>query len=362
MFGSMPGWQGVPGQTSPLLDPDLVGGIAAYRRHPWQRDLPEPPSIWREGATRLLDYAPPASATRPARRRRQPPRLLFVPSLVNRGYVLDLAPGRSMLRWFAQEGFRPLLLEWDAPDEAARHFTLTDYIAGRLERALAACGAPVVLVGYCMGGLLAIAAALRRPEHVAGLVLLAVPWDFHAAGRELPLRLAATLPALEPAMALRGTLPVDALQALFALADADGIAARYRGFARLDPDSERARAFVALEDWLSDGVALSAPVARECLGDWYGRNTPGRLAWRVAGEVVDPARLRLPSFVALPGRDRIVPPATAQTLADLIPGAVAHRPAAGHIGMAAGSSAETALWQPLARWLRGLQGGAARRR
>ena len=75
-----------------------------------------------------------------------------------------------------------------------------------------------------------------------------------------------------------------ALQMLFGGLDPFAIAERYRGFAHLDPAGAEARRFVALEDWLNDGVPLPAPVARECLGDWYGQNTPARLQWRVAGE------------------------------------------------------------------------------
>ena len=37
-------------------DAALIGGIAAYRRHPWHRTLQDPPAIWSEGGTRLLDY------------------------------------------------------------------------------------------------------------------------------------------------------------------------------------------------------------------------------------------------------------------------------------------------------------------
>jgi poly(3-hydroxyalkanoate) synthetase len=280
--------------------------------------------------------------------------VLFVPSLVNRAYVLDLAPGRSMLRFLAAHGVRPLLLDWGWPGEVERRFSLTDYIAGRLERALAALGGPVVLAGYCMGGLLAVAAALRRPERVAGLALLATPWDFHAGDAAPARRVAAMLPLLEPAMALTGTVPIDALQLLFAMLDPWAIAEKYRGFARLDPDSERARMFVALEDWLNDGVPLAGPVARACLADWYGANAPARGEWRVAGAAMTPAALTLPCFVAVPGRDRIVPPESALPLAALIPGAVLHQPRAGHIGMVAGATAERALWRPLLGWLDGL--------
>jgi poly(3-hydroxyalkanoate) synthetase len=323
---------------------ELVAGIAAYRRHPYRRDLPDPPVRWREEETRLLDYGAPGAAG---------PEVLFVPSLVNRAYVLDLAPGRSMLRFLAGQGARPLLLDWGWPGEVERRFTLTDYVAGRLERALLALPGPVILAGYCMGGLLAVAAALRRPDRVRALALLATPWDFHAVEPERAKALAGLLPLLEPTLQFNAALPTDVLQALFAQLDPDGIARKYRGFGGLDQGSERAALFVALEDWLNDGIPLAAPVARECLEGWYGANTPGTGSWRVAGLKVDPGALKLPALVAVPARDRIVPPESARPMAALIQGAVLHEPKAGHIGMAAGGTAEAALWRPLLDWMAG---------
>ena len=327
-------------------DAALIEGIAAYRRHPWQRALADPPSVWTEGSSRLLDYGGDGVP------------VLFVPSLVNRAYVLDLAPGHSMLRFLAGQGVRPLLLDWGWPGRDERRFTLTDYVAGRLERALVAArgvaDGPVVLAGYCMGGTLAVAAAQRRPDLVRALALLAAPWDFHAPEPERALAAAQCLPLLEPLLAFDHTLPIDGLQTLFALLDPFGVADKYRSFSRLDPDSERARLFVALEDWLNDGIPLAAPVARETLSGWYGENAPAHGTWRIAGLPVDPAALRLPTFIAVPGRDRLVPPESARPLAALIAGAVLHEPTAGHIGMAAGGNAERALWRPLLAWLRGI--------
>ena len=326
-------------------DRELIAGIAAYRRHPYRRILPDPPVLWQEGESRLLDYAT-------ARRAR--PTVLFVPSLVNRAHVLDLAPGHSFLRFLAAQGIRPLLLDWGWPDASARRFTLTDYIAGRFERALTSVRGPVVLAGYCMGGLLALAAALRRPERFRALALLATPWDFHAPDPAPAQALARLLPLFAPALAFDSTLPIDLLQVLFALLDPFAVSAKYRSFARLDPAGSRAELFVALEDWLNDGIPLAAPVAREALADWYGGNLPGRGLWRVAGMAVEPSGLRMPAFVAVPARDRIVPPESARPAAFAIPGAVLHEPRAGHIGMVAGSTAESALWRPFADWLAGL--------
>jgi polyhydroxyalkanoate synthase len=330
-------------------DSALVAGIAAYRRHPFLRDPgPDRPVLWAEGAARLLDYGS-APGGRPA---------LVIPSLINRAHVLDLLPEASMLGWLAGAGLRPMLLDWGWPGEVERGFTLTDVIAGRLERALAvACGVAggaVVLIGYCMGGLLALAAALRQPGAVRALALLATPWDFWADGAARAQALAGWLPAFAPAMEATGALPVDAIQALFAGLDPFGVAEKYRGFGRLDPASARARRFVALEDWLNDGIPLPAAIAREALGGWYGRNTPARGAWRIAGLPVEPRGWAGPAFLAVPDRDRIVPPAAAAALGQALPQAVLHRPAAGHIGMVAGTSAEVALWRPLAEWVHGL--------
>ena len=102
----------------------FLTGLERYRRHPYRRRLTDPPVLWQEGTTRLLDYGPPGAAP-----------VLVVPSLINRAYILDLAPGNSLLRHLAGAGLRPLLVDWGRPGEAERGFTLDDYIAGRLEQA-----------------------------------------------------------------------------------------------------------------------------------------------------------------------------------------------------------------------------------
>lgn len=325
----------------------LAAGIKAYRRHPYQRKLPTPPVLWRDGTTRLLDFRPDGG---------QP--VLFVPSLVNRAYILDLSAEHSLLRWLAAEtGLRPLLVDWDAPGAAERKFTLTDYISGRLDAAFDAAlaespgGAPIAVAGYCMGGLLALALAIRRQASVSRLALLATPWDFHtervaqaeAAGRAVS--------AAEGLLEAFGALPVDVIQSMFAGLDPFLVLRKFIAFAQFDPASSKAEQFVALEDWLNDGVPLAAPVARECLAGWYGENTPHCLQWRVDGEIVDPAAFAKPALALVPQRDRIVPPKSANALGDALPAATVKTLPFGHIGMVAGARAKSAVWEPLAQWL-----------
>jgi poly(3-hydroxyalkanoate) synthetase len=69
---------------------------------------------------------------------------------------------------------------------------------------------------------------------------------------------------------------------------------------------------------------------------------------------IEPAHWTKPALALIPQQDRIVPPASAQALADALPHATALSPRLGHIGMVAGAAARDTVWQPLADWLGGL--------
>ncbi|MBU0726528.1 MAG: alpha/beta fold hydrolase [Alphaproteobacteria bacterium] len=336
---------------------EFLNGLQAYRQHPYSRaaafeaaGLPQPRLAWQEGTTRLLGYT--------AKRRKSGRPVLAVPSLINRAYILDLAPGRSFMRHLAARGLRPYLVDWDAPGEIERGFDMSDYIAGRLERALdavlAETGEKPVVIGYCMGGTMTAALAARRQQDMAGLVLLAAPWDFHADKPAIAEWLPALLPGLLASADRLGELPIDSVQALFSGLDIHLAFRKFRSFAALDPTSDKATAFVALEDWLNDGVPLSAPVARDCLEGWYGRNDTATGAWCITGKTVDPAGIEVPTLALIPGTDRIVPPASAHALADAIAQATVLEPPLGHIGMMVGGRAERGVWSPMLDWIAGL--------
>ncbi len=323
----------------------FLDGLEAYRRHPYRRDLPAPLLIWQDGTTRLLDFGPPDGLP-----------VLVVPSLINRAYILDLAPGQSLLRYLSSQGLRPLLVDWDAPGEAERDFDLSDYIVSRLEPAAEAAraeaGETLAVMGYCMGGLLALALAARRPDLVKALALLAVPWRFHAERAPSAKLLGQMAAPIAQSCAALGEVPVDVLQGLFAAQDPLLVLRKFSRFAEQPQDSAAALGFVALEDWLNDGVPMTLPVARECLADWYGNDLPGQGLWRVAGKPVLPADIAVPSLVVVPAQDRIVPPKTAAALAEDLPDAEILTPALGHIGMIVAREAPNAVWAPLAAWLK----------
>ena len=336
---------------------DFHDGVRAYQRHPYHRprdqDRKDLPVIWEEGSTRVYDYGPTAGN----KAAETGDVILLVPSLVNRGYILDLNEKRSFARYLAKCGYRPLLVEWGYPGTDEANFGLDDYVAGRLVTILQDVadinGGPVPVVGYCMGGVLALAATLVDPAQVSKLVLLATPWDFMVAGPTQSRIAAAFAPSLPQMLAIHDTLPVDVLQSLFASLDPFMIGEKFRRFKAMTMDSTKAHDFVALEDWLNDGVPLPRRVAVDCLIGWYVENRPAKGQWHIDDIDINPADLSCPVLAVIPENDRIVPPESAQALFEACPEDLRTElhPSAGHIGMMVGSRAEKSTWKPVVDWL-----------
>jgi polyhydroxyalkanoate synthase subunit PhaC len=326
----------------------LLEGVTRYQTHSFKRTRTAPTPVWTYGAASLRDYGGPEHA----------PAVVFVPSLVNRAYILDLAADRSLLAATAKAGLRTFLLDWGEPGETERTFGMEDYVTRvmipALEHVAALTKTKPRLAGYCMGGTLTAALAVLRPDLISGLALLAAPWDFHADSAASRQFLSTFRPMIDGMIAAQGCASVDFLQAMFASLDPTLVGRKFRGFAARDMNTEAAQRFVELEDWLNDGVPLVAEVARQCLFGWYGDNQTLKGAWSVGGQVIDPSKIAGPTLAVIPSHDRIVPPDSAKALAARIPGCKKMIIELGHIGMMAGSSAPELLYAPLAKWLKEL--------
>nr|MBA3539695.1 class III poly(R)-hydroxyalkanoic acid synthase subunit PhaC [Deltaproteobacteria bacterium] len=111
--------------------------------------------VWTENKWRLLRFAPaePKFATP----------ILMVPSLINRWYVLDLGPGRSLIEWLVAQGHIVYCIDWGTPTAEDRYLTWDDIggrYVGRAVRIAARETGPegkVHVLGYCLGGTLATA-------------------------------------------------------------------------------------------------------------------------------------------------------------------------------------------------------------
>lgn len=330
---------------------EFLSGVLRYMEAPYARNVPEPPCIWRRGNARLLDYGTP--------RRKPGTTVLFIPSLINRYYILDLEEERSLLRFLGAQGLHPLVLDWGAPGEFEQTFGVGDYIMDILNPAIdflaKVAGKPIAMAGYCMGGNLALASAGLKQKQVSALALLATPWDFHCEEFRPFVVENEWLPMIEKTIASQKSLPADIVQSLFYMTDPWVFEQKFRRFAGLQDGSRAMRDFIALEHWVNDGVPMTANVARDCFISWAQQNMLMNGQWQVAGKKSDPKKLKLPTYIAMPQSDHVVPLACALPLAQMIKDAAISRPSSGHVGMIVGSRAKKELWQPLAEWLHKIQ-------
>jgi poly[(R)-3-hydroxyalkanoate] polymerase subunit PhaC len=84
--------------------------------------------------------------------------LLMVPPMINKYYITDLSPGRSMLEFFIAQGYQVFVLSWRNPDQEARHWDMNTYgqaVVDAAEAVREITKAPKInLIGLCAGGIL----------------------------------------------------------------------------------------------------------------------------------------------------------------------------------------------------------------
>jgi polyhydroxyalkanoate synthase len=319
--------------ASPERRAAALAGLHAYQVADRGAARTLPAAMQRAGRASLRDYG---GTGRP---------VVFVPSLINPPFVLDLAEDKSLLRWLAGAGHRPLLVDWGAPSPDDRAMDITGHIERLLLPMLRALDAPPVLVGYCLGGTIALAAACAVP--VAGLALLATPWHFDGFSAPAKAEITALWTAGQPACEALGLVPMEVLQSGFWKLDPARTIAKYEAFAAMDPTSSASRNFVALEDWANAGAPLTFAAGAQMF-DFFQHDAPGRGLWKIEGRKVGPDSLTCPAVDFVSRTDRIVPAASAARLPD------SRAIGAGHVGMIVGGKARAQIWEPLAGWLSGL--------
>jgi polyhydroxyalkanoate synthase len=166
----------------------------------------------------LIQYAPQTEGVREVP-------LLFAPPTINKYYVLDLAPGRSMVEWLVQQGQQVFIISWRNPDAEQRDFDLDTYAGAVLDArdAVAAITSqPAVhLNGVCAGGIISAGvlghlAAEGRLGEIASLSLLVSALDSHHAGTASALTGREIAAAAVAESARRGYLDGQALSGVFA--------------------------------------------------------------------------------------------------------------------------------------------------
>ncbi|CAN5157833.1 hypothetical protein BH10PSE13_BH10PSE13_09840 [soil metagenome] len=271
-----------------------------------------------------------------------------MPSLINSPDVLDISPDNSLLRYLTAQGHDIYQIDWGSPGQADSQQDIGGYATQLLLPLVARMPRPPILVGYCLGGTIAIAAASLIP--CTALATIAAPWFFNAYPETFRNETHGAWMQAEPVCRNLGVMPMEVLQAGFWSLDPRRTISKYADLADLPEGDPRFASFLLLEDWVNEGAPMTLAAGHDLIENFYGADMPGKGQWIVDGRRIDPAALPFPTLAISSSTDLIVPhearpPATQCIRLDL-----------GHVGMIVGRSARHQLWEPLSAWL-SAQGG-----
>jgi polyhydroxyalkanoate synthase len=266
--------------------------------------------VFRNALLEVIHYAP----TRP-RVHAEP--LVIVTPWINKFYILDLTPAKSLVRHLLDQGLDVFITSWKNPDASMRDTRFDDYLVDGVhaivETARAFTGAARVhAVGYCIGGTalaMYMAWANRRfgeeAMPVADYTLLTTLVDFRQPGDIEVLIDEASVRFLTAQMARKGYLDGREMAASFRLLRSNSLIWHYVVHGWLYGESLPA---VDVLYWNMDTTRMSYAMHAWYLRELYLHNRLVlRNALEVAGEPLDLSSITQPLYAVAAQDDHIAP-------------------------------------------------------
>jgi len=308
--------------------------------------------VLEEGTHTLVHYERQTPAT-------QAEPVLLCYALVNRPYILDLQPDKSVVQRYLDRGFDVYLIDWGVPSDADRGLTIEHYVRGFLARSVDFVRrkheqAKVHLTGYCMGGTFSALHAALDPDSVKTLTLLAAPIDFGERDSLLNLWTENRCFDVDAFIAAYGNCPAWFLQTCFLYTNpirnfVDKAIAFYE---QMD-DPRSVASHFALERWLNDNIPVAGETFREFVKNLYQRNELVRGEFRVGEQRIDLGRITCPLLMLTAKSDHLVPPASTEGIRPHVGSrdVKAMGINAGHVGLVVGGRAHATFWPEATQWV-----------
>lgn len=335
---------------------------AAARRKPWATPFDV---VATEGPSRLIRFrgaeigAGAGTSGKDGRSAVRPAPMLMVFAMVNRPYILDLLPHKSVVRQFLKAGHDVWMVDWGVPTAAESTKTLHDYIEGTLhrfvKRVLAATDQPQLdLFGYCMGGTMSAMYTSLHQELVRNLVMLAAPVDWSKGDCMLKTWTQPSVFNVDAVADAFPLVPSDYLGSSFnLLKPIDNNFRKWMGFAEKMADERFLEEFIAMEAWVNDNIPISSAVYRDFVKYGLQGNLLVKGEFPLGPERIDLGRITCPVLNLVAEVDHLVPREQSDPLDRVVGSSDTSTRSlkAGHIGLAVSGRAHQEFWPAAAAWL-----------
>ncbi|WP_082347345.1 alpha/beta fold hydrolase [Bacillus sp. FJAT-18017] len=274
-------------------------------------------AVWKKNKATLWYYRSP--------KKRYATPLFLVYSLVNKAFVLDMAPGGSMIESFTENGFDVYLLEFGSPDHSDKDITVDEYVIDYIQQAVRKAlhhsrAKDITVIGYCLGGTLAAIYASLATEPIRNLIICVAPLNF----AEPPLY-DKWVDAIR-----RGDLDVDGLLNAtgfispsmmkygMRMASAPVYFSHYLSLLNKAYDNEYVDRWRRFNNWTNGHVGFSGAALRQLMNDLGKDNKFINRTLIIRGRNADPANITTNLLVVAGSQDRLVPENMSRDFIDLV--------------------------------------------
>jgi polyhydroxyalkanoate synthase len=285
------------------------------------------------------------------------PPILICYALVNRPYMMDLQPERSLIRGLLARGLDVYLIDWGYPEAADRFLELDDYVnrylAGCIDHIRRTLGIPAVnLLGVCQGGTLALCHTALHPDGVRNLVTMVTPVDFHTPENLLSKWIRGV--DVDRMVEVLGNIPGELLNATFlALMPLRLTSQKYAGIADIADDPAALASFLRMEKWIFDSPDQAGTAFAQFIRWFFQENRLVLGGLVIGGGRVELRRIDCPVLNIHASQDHLVPPSATLPLRGLIGSRdyTSFEFDGGHIGIYVSARAQELLPRTIAEWL-----------
>jgi len=284
--------------------------------------------------------------------------ILIVMATTNRSYVLDIAPGQSLIEFLVKNGYDVFVIDWDPPRPEEKRLGLEDYtqdfIPACISKIQEETGEDdISIIGYCMGGALSVIYAATHPDGpLKNLICFTTPINWHEMGL-FNVWSEKNHFDVDRLVDMVGNVPPDLIMTSFDMLRPSGkVAGRIQLWDNMWND-EFVNSFRKFDRWANETLPLTGEYFRQTTKDlmWENKLFKGELM--VGGKRADISNIKIPLLHAVAEHDHIIPRKASEPLIQLASSEDKEELLlkGGHISLVAGPNAVRRLWPKLDEWL-----------
>ena len=315
-------------------------------------DLLEKEEVLRIGKMRLFHYKPVVTGKKLVKT----PSLITY-ALVNRQYMMDIQPDRSVIKSFLEGGLDVYVIDWGYPTAEDMYMSMDDYINWYMDDCVdyirkAHKADKINLLGVCQGGTFSTIYAALNPDKIKNLVTMVVPIDF--SGNDALLFRWSKFMNIDSLVDAYGVVPGDIMNfAYLILKPLELTMNKYISMVDKMDDPEFMKNFMRMEKWVFDSPDQAGETLRQFIKDLYQGNKLIKNELVLGGKQVNLKNITMPLLCACAEYDHLVPLSASRPLLDAVGSTdtqfISFK--TGHIGMYVSSQSQKTIAPQIVEWL-----------